>query len=107
MSPVNLLELDRNALVEYCGRLGEKPFRATQLFRWIHHRGVADFGAMSDLAKSLREKLAGQAHVAALPLMSEQASAVSRHPGGRRPSHPGVTRRGLLPPLTSPATRGR
>ena len=71
----NLLEFDRDALAAFCERLGEKRFRATQLFRWIHQKGAADFEQMSDLAKSLREKLAGHAHVAALPVVSEQVSS--------------------------------
>ena len=72
MASVNLLGLDRPGLAEFCASLGEKPFRATQLFRWIHRQGVADFSAMSDLAKSLRESLPGRAHVAPLPVLSEQ-----------------------------------
>ncbi len=72
---VNLLDLDLEGLTAWCGALGEKPFRATQLFRWIHQRGVSDFDAMSDLAKSLRTKLAGAATVGMLPLLTEQVSA--------------------------------
>ncbi|MET4580231.1 23S rRNA (adenine(2503)-C(2))-methyltransferase RlmN [Ottowia thiooxydans] len=71
---VNLLDFDLNGLAAYCETLGEKRFRATQLFRWIHQRGASDFGAMSDLAKSLREKLAGVAHVTALPVVSQHES---------------------------------
>jgi len=71
----NLLEFDRDALAAFCEQLGEKRFRATQLFRWIHHRGAADFEQMSDLAKSLREKLAGRAVISAMPVISEQASS--------------------------------
>ena len=71
---VNLLEFDLDALAAFCETLGEKRFRATQLFRWIHQRGVADFGQMSDLAKSLREKLAGSAHVAAPPVTTQHIS---------------------------------
>ncbi|WP_423460453.1 23S rRNA (adenine(2503)-C(2))-methyltransferase RlmN [Ottowia sp. VDI28] len=75
MTPnVNLLDFDLNGLAAYCETLGEKRFRATQLFRWIHQRGASDFGAMSDLAKSLREKLAGVAHVTALPVISQHES---------------------------------
>ena len=70
----NLLDFDRDALTAYCERLGEKPFRAVQLFRWIHQRGAADFEQMTDLARSLREWLPQQAHVAAPPVLSEQAS---------------------------------
>ena len=54
---VNLLDLDAHGLVAYCDSLGEKPFRAKQLQRWIHQYGAADFDGMTDLAKSLREKL--------------------------------------------------
>jgi 23S rRNA (adenine2503-C2)-methyltransferase len=62
---VNLLDFDLDGLTAFCESLGEKRFRATQLFRWIHQRGVADFGQMTDLAKSLRDKLAGRATVTA------------------------------------------
>ncbi|MBY4596045.1 23S rRNA (adenine(2503)-C(2))-methyltransferase RlmN [Ottowia caeni] len=73
-SSVNLLDFDLNGLAAYCETLGEKRFRATQLFRWIHQRGASDFSAMSDLAKSLREKLAGVAHVTALPVITQHES---------------------------------
>ena len=69
---VNLLGLDRPGLAAFCATLGQKPFRATQLFRWVHRQGVADFAAMSDLAKSLRDSLPGRAHVTPLPVLSEQ-----------------------------------
>ena len=75
MTLVNLLDLDLDALGATCERLGEKRFRATQLFQWIHQRGEADFDAMSDLAKSLRAKLAQCAEIRALPVASEQVSA--------------------------------
>lgn len=71
----NLLDLDLDAMAAFCERLGEKRFRATQLFRWIHQRGASDFDQMSDLAKSLREKLKGCAHVSGLQAISEHASA--------------------------------
>ena len=75
MTAANLLEFDREALAAFCEQLGEKRFRATQLFRWIHHKGASDFDQMTDLACSLRDKLAGRARIAALPLLSEQASS--------------------------------
>ena len=71
----NLLGLDLDGLVAFCEQLGEKRFRATQLYRWIHQRGVADFALMSDLAKSLREKLAVSAVVEGLKVLTEQRSA--------------------------------
>ncbi|RYZ05416.1 MAG: 23S rRNA (adenine(2503)-C(2))-methyltransferase RlmN [Comamonadaceae bacterium] len=72
---VNLLDFDLAGLAAFCETLGEKRFRATQLFRWIHQRGEHDFTRMTDLAKSLREKLATSAHVAALPVISQHESA--------------------------------
>jgi 23S rRNA (adenine2503-C2)-methyltransferase len=74
MTAVNLLEFDREALAAYCEQLGEKRFRATQLFRWIHQKGVADPDAMSDLALSLRTKLKQDAGVVGLPVVSEQVA---------------------------------
>ena len=71
----NLLEFDLDGLAAFCERLGEKRFRAQQLFRWIHRNGVSDFGEMSDLAASLRNKLEGVAVVASLKLSTQQISA--------------------------------
>ncbi|HMT15873.1 MAG TPA: 23S rRNA (adenine(2503)-C(2))-methyltransferase RlmN [Ottowia sp.] len=73
-TPVNLLDFDLEGLAAWCDTLGEKRFRATQLFRWIHQRGVADFGQMSDLAKSLQGKLRGRALVAAPAVISQHES---------------------------------
>jgi len=72
---VNLLDFDLEGLAAYCESLGEKRFRAVQLYRWIHQKGESDFEKMSDLAKSLRSKLAGAAEVRGLPLISEHRSA--------------------------------
>ena len=71
----NLLDFDLDGLAAFCEGLGEKRFRATQLFRWIHQRSAHDFGQMSDLAKSLREKLKDRACITGLPVLTEQASA--------------------------------
>ena len=70
----NLLDFDLDGLAAYCERLGEKRFRATQLFRWIHQKGAAQFDDMSDLAKSLREKLKAHATIQALPVLTQQMS---------------------------------
>jgi 23S rRNA (adenine2503-C2)-methyltransferase len=72
---VNLLDFDLEGLAAHCQSLGEKRFRAVQLFRWMHQRGVADFAQMSDLARSLRDKLTGTAEVRALKVLSEHRSA--------------------------------
>ena len=71
----NLLDFDLEGLAAFCGQLGEKRFRATQLFRWIHQKGATDFDQMTDLAKSLREKLTGAAHIQGLNLVSRHDSA--------------------------------
>ena len=71
----NLLDYDLEGLALFCERLGEKRFRAVQLFRWIHQRGASDFDAMTDLAKALREKLKTSALVQALPVISQHVSA--------------------------------
>ncbi len=72
---VNLLDFDLEGLAAYCESLGEKRFRAVQLYRWIHQKGESDFEKMSDLARSLRGKLSGAAEVRGLPLISEHRSA--------------------------------
>ncbi len=60
----NLLGLGRQELAAYCATLGEKPFRAKQLLRWMHQAGVADFSVMTDISKVLREKLALESVIA-------------------------------------------
>jgi 23S rRNA (adenine2503-C2)-methyltransferase len=71
----NLLDYDLEGLAEFCERLGEKRFRATQLFRWIHQRGASSFDEMTDLAKSLREKLKSSASIVPLKVMSQHVSS--------------------------------
>jgi 23S rRNA (adenine2503-C2)-methyltransferase len=55
---INLLGLDVARMEKLFAHLGEKPFRARQVLKWIHRRGAADFGAMTDIAKDMRAKLA-------------------------------------------------
>ncbi|HEY8067657.1 MAG TPA: 23S rRNA (adenine(2503)-C(2))-methyltransferase RlmN [Burkholderiales bacterium] len=57
----NLLGLDSEGMQALFAGLGEKPFRARQVLKWIHRRGAADFTAMTDIAKDLRAKLNGAA----------------------------------------------
>ncbi len=71
----NLLDYDLEGLAAFCERLGEKRFRATQLFRWIHQKGASGFDQMSDLAKSLRDKLRDSAVIQPLPVLSQHESA--------------------------------
>ena len=72
---VNLIGLDQEALRGFCAGLGEKPYRARQLLRWIHHAGVDDFSAMTDMSRPLRERLAESASIAAPHVLSESTAA--------------------------------
>ena len=75
MAAVNLLAFDLDGLTAWCDGLGEKRFRAQQLLRWLHQKGQSDFARMSDLARSLRDKLHSAATVSAPPLISERTAA--------------------------------
>src|SRR6185503_20338890 len=68
---VNLLGLDTGGLRDFCAGLGERPYRAQQLLRWIHRTGVQDFSAMTDIAKPLRERLAQEAEIVAPRVVHE------------------------------------
>lgn len=70
----NLLDLDPAALTAWFAEQGEKPFRAKQVLRWIHRSGVADFDAMTDIAKCLREKLRARATVLPPAVVSDKLS---------------------------------
>jgi 23S rRNA (adenine2503-C2)-methyltransferase len=59
----NLLDLDAAGLAGFFAELGEKPFRARQVLRWVHQRRESEFDRMSDLAKGLRDKLCAAARV--------------------------------------------
>jgi 23S rRNA (adenine2503-C2)-methyltransferase len=70
----NLLDFDADGLTAWFAQQGEKPFRARQVLRWIHHFGESDFNAMTDIAKSLREKLLATATVSPAPTISDKLS---------------------------------
>jgi len=71
---INLLDFNQAQLAEYFVGIGEKPFRAKQLMRWIHHFGVNDVEQMTDIAKSLREKLAATTTITPPNVQLEQIS---------------------------------
>ena len=71
----NLLGYDAAALARWFAEQGEKPFRARQVLRWIHQSGEADFARMSDLARSLRDKLSAGAEVAPPRIVGDTAAA--------------------------------
>jgi len=70
----NLLDFDARALAAYLTEMGEKPFRARQLMRWIYKEGESDFAAMTDIAVALRGKLAERAGISAPEVMREELS---------------------------------
>jgi 23S rRNA (adenine2503-C2)-methyltransferase len=71
---VSLYDLSLAELVEFCAGLGEKPFRARQLYSWLYGKGVNDFSRMTDVPKAAREKLAGAARADGLFLAESLSS---------------------------------
>lgn len=72
---VNLLGMTQPQLEQFFLDLGEKKFRAQQVMKWIHHGGVIDIGAMSNLGKALREKLLRIAEVRPPEIVSQHDSS--------------------------------
>jgi len=72
---VNLLDFDAERLAGFFSEIGEKPFRARQVMRWIHQFGQSEFESMSDLSKDLRAKLLAGAMVQAPSVMSDSTAA--------------------------------
>ena len=72
---VNLLDLDSAGLTRFCEEIGEKPYRAKQLLRWIHQLGCSDFSEMSDLAKAFRQKLTELAVIRSPEVISDHVAA--------------------------------
>jgi len=70
----NLLDYSVPELIQWCGNLGEKPFRAKQLAKWIHQSGMDNFDSMTDLAKSFRQNLNSRACIKAPSIISDNVS---------------------------------
>ena len=73
-SKLNLLNLDRKGLEALFTEMGEKPFRATQVLKWVHQEGVSDFELMTNISKALRIRLADMAEVRVPEIVLEQKS---------------------------------
>ena len=73
--PTNLLGLPQDEMRNFLASLGEKPFRATQVLKWIHHRQTSCFHAMTDLGKTLRARLDTVAEVRAPEVVADRVSA--------------------------------
>ncbi|GHA09186.1 dual-specificity RNA methyltransferase RlmN [Arenicella chitinivorans] len=72
--PINLMGLDRSAMEAYFASIGEKPFRASQVMKWIHQVGVSDFAEMTNLSKALRASLAENAEIRVPTIISDNLS---------------------------------
>jgi 23S rRNA (adenine2503-C2)-methyltransferase len=72
---VNLLNLDHQGLRDYFSSIGEKPFRADQIMKWIYHFGYSDFEQMTNLNKKLREKLQRNCEIKAPEISQKQVSS--------------------------------
>ncbi|MCZ6538009.1 MAG: 23S rRNA (adenine(2503)-C(2))-methyltransferase RlmN [Gammaproteobacteria bacterium] len=70
----NLLGLSRAQLEDFFAGLGEKPYRARQLMKWIYRQGEADFDQMSDISKALRQRLKEIAEIKPPEIVTEQLS---------------------------------
>ena len=68
----NLLGLDQTALSAFFATLGERPFRAAQVMKWAHQMGETEFDSMTNLSKSLRQRLSGTASLALPEVVHEQ-----------------------------------
>ncbi len=75
MARTNLLNFDRPSLEAFFAARGEKPFRASQLLKWIHQQGVTDFDAMSNLSKDLRHSLSQSSQIVLPEIAFQQHSA--------------------------------
>lgn len=70
----NLLGMDRASMQAFFTSIGEKPWRADQILKWVHFNGVTDFQLMTNISKELRNKLAEIAEVAAPEIIYEKAA---------------------------------
>jgi len=75
ISRVNLLDLDEAGLRAFFVSIGEKPFRAQQILKWVYHHAEIDIGAMTDLGIALRQKLALIAEIKLPEIIREQRSS--------------------------------
>ncbi|NOV30500.1 23S rRNA (adenine(2503)-C(2))-methyltransferase RlmN [Methylomonas sp. ZR1] len=87
---INLLDFDRKGLQAFFVELGEKPFRATQVLKWIYQEGISDFDEMTNLSKSLRSHLKEHCQIKVPEIVAEQLAsdgtckwAVQMHCGNR------------------------
>ena len=76
---VNLFDYDRSGLRDLFAQLGEKPFRADQVMKWVYHRHVTDFAAMTDVGKALRDKLSAAIDILPPKIQFEKQASDGTH----------------------------
>ena len=74
MSMIDISSLQLEELKQYITGLGAKPFVAGQIYRWLHQRGVQSFDEMTDISKSIREKLSQERYITGLRIRRKQVS---------------------------------
>lgn len=94
---INLLGLSRDKMVELMVSLGEKPFRAQQLLKWIHHQGVCDIDEMTNLGKAFRAKLKDIAEVVPPEIVSQADSVDGTRKFAMRVKGGGLVETVLIP----------
>jgi 23S rRNA (adenine2503-C2)-methyltransferase len=72
---INLLDFDRKSLAAFFVELGEKPFRATQLLKWIYQENITDFDQMTNLSKNLRNYLKLHCHITSPEILVEHIAS--------------------------------
>ena len=80
MDPINFFEQTQESLQAFFTGMDEKPYRATQLMKWVYHHGVTDIHEMTNLSKELRGKLVDLVYFKLPEVLSEQVS----HDGTRK-----------------------
>jgi len=74
-SKINFFDFDQSSLEAFIAELGEKPYRAQQLMKWVYHQLTDDFSEMTNVSKSFREKLSGLIEIVPPVVHTEKISS--------------------------------
>jgi len=74
MAKADVKNISKDELIKELVRIGEKPYRAAQIFRWLYKTGVNSFDDMTDINKELREKLKDEFHITKIVLLDSKRS---------------------------------
>jgi 23S rRNA (adenine2503-C2)-methyltransferase len=72
---INLFDLDEVRMRAFFESIGEKPFRAEQVLKWVYHQGVTEFERMTNLGLDLRQRLGQLAEITPPRILNEQVSS--------------------------------